>query len=368
MRFSASCEALTSATITAARLVNANNPIPILTTLLVEASEGRASVTGTDLDLVVRSEFAADVSEKGSAAIRAAPFAESVRAIDKAASVSIDATEKADAILRSGRSRLKIRCLDAVDWPKFEADATVASFKIKADLLARALGAAVATVCKTVGVRVAYEGVTLYAHEGCLVVASTDGHRATRYFLADVDAPAGMQSIILPTRACEAIISLCKAGGNVLFEIGSRLARVEAADSKIVARMIDAKPADYEWLIARTTPPLCARFDRSDLVAALRRLAPFIEGQTKLVRFTLREETLKISCRAADEGEGEAETETDYDGAAIDIGLNGRYAADAVETLAGDRAELRFSDAGSPCKLLDPSEPALTILVMPQRL
>jgi DNA polymerase-3 subunit beta len=100
-------------------VVERRQTLPVLSNLLVQASEKGISLTGTDLEVEMVAHCAVDVQEDGEVTIPARKLADIWRSLPEGAEVSLS-VEGERVTIRSGRSRFTLATLPASDFPKVE--------------------------------------------------------------------------------------------------------------------------------------------------------------------------------------------------------------------------------------------------------
>ena len=103
------------------RVVERRNTIPILSNLLLSATDGGLRLKATDLDIEVVETIPADVTEPGATTVPAHTLYDIVRKLSDGAQVSLETTGDTGLVLRSGRSRFQLQTLPESDFPDITA-------------------------------------------------------------------------------------------------------------------------------------------------------------------------------------------------------------------------------------------------------
>lgn len=99
-------------------VVERRNTIPILSNVLIEAGEGKMTLTATDMDLTVLEEVIADVGTPGATTAPAHVLYDIVRKLPEGAQVElVGEGDRARLQLRSGRSSFQLSTLPKDDFP-----------------------------------------------------------------------------------------------------------------------------------------------------------------------------------------------------------------------------------------------------------
>lgn len=212
---------------------------------------------------------------------------------------------------------------------------------------------------------------------GARRLAATDGHRLSvcRYQGEAFDALA--QSRIIPTKVVS-IIRRHLAGRNVAVHAVTRQIdgetkakqQIELVTPTFVmrAKLIEGTFPDFGRVIPKPEGfALNLRFDREQLLTALRRVAIFDTRFGVAVKFA-RSVAGKVilSARGADEGDASARLDVDWpDSPVNDFGLNKSYLRSLVDEAAGE-VTLNVTNAGTAIVITD-EDPAMLRLLMPMR-
>src|SRR3954469_11214148 len=118
MRFTISREKLQEGLTAVTATIPAKTTLPVLANILVEATERGIRLSGTDLDIAVSTEVAADVETPGAITIPAKKLAEIARELPPAP-VRIAATGEQRITLDCGKAHFKILGLPRDEFPSF---------------------------------------------------------------------------------------------------------------------------------------------------------------------------------------------------------------------------------------------------------
>ena len=114
MRFTISREKLQEGLTAVAASIPAKTTLPVLANILVETTDKGIRLSGTDLDIAVSTEVAADVDAQGGITIPARKLAEIARELP-AAPVKVSAAGEQRITLECSRSRFKLLGLQLVE-------------------------------------------------------------------------------------------------------------------------------------------------------------------------------------------------------------------------------------------------------------
>ena len=175
-------------------VVERRNTIPILSNVLIEASEGgKIKLTATDLDLQVVETFAADVETPGATTVSAHTLFEIARKLPDGSQVQLHAADGRMAV-NAGRARFSLATLPREDFPTIAEGDLPTSFEIPASSLIQIIDKTRFAI-STEETRYYLNGIFLHVTddaEPVLKAAATDGHRLARVTLP---RPAGAENM-----------------------------------------------------------------------------------------------------------------------------------------------------------------------------
>lgn len=330
MKLTITREALNRVLTAVGRVIEARNTIPILGSVLLEAENGKLTVTGTDLDIVATASAQADIEQAGAICVDAKLLSDiAKKAGDSDISLSL-ADDK--LVVKSGRSRFSLATLPAADFPDFGA----ASFTADFDIDLAALFAPVQFAISTEETRYYLNGVFLKG--GASEAVATDGHRLARNRGPALPDFAG---IIVPRKT---VGLLPKGAARV--SVSDTKIRVVAGDFVLTSKLIDGTFPDYNRVIPAANEKVVT-VDRDAMMKAADRVVTISSERGKAVKLSIAPGAIAMSARS-DFGDAQDEVAADYSGEPMDIGFNSLYVRDIFAVLPAGPVTLKLNDGGSP--------------------
>lgn len=357
------------------RVIERRNTIPIISNVLLRADAAGLALTGTDLDIEMRTSAPAEIAEPGGLTLPAATLYDIARKLPEGAQVAIERAAAGErATVRSGRSRFQLASLPESDFPDITAGEPTHRFMLSARALA-ALVDATQFAISTEETRYYLNGVHLHdAGEGVMAAVATDGRRLARLHLPLPEGAAGMPPVILPRKAVAEIGRLVakaaadKAGGDAAVEVDLSATKIRLLMDglRFTSKLIDGEFPDYRRVIPAANDKR-ATIQTEALAKAVDRVATISSERGRAVKLALVDQTLTLSVTNPDAGEAREEIDIDYDGPPIEIGFNARYLQDSLAVLGGDTILLKLGEPGAPA-ILQPREGSdLLTVLMPMR-
>jgi len=343
----------------AGRAIGTRSPLPILQGLLVVVEGSAVQVTGTDLDVTVRTGLEVEVGEEGRAVIPGRLATEAVRKMP-AGAVEIETGDGEVQITGSGPC-FRLRELPIDDYPQLPDVGIEDEVKVNGNTFADALGQ-VCVAASTDDARPVLTGVFFESNEGRLRLVATDSYRLAVRDLASVKTEI---SGLVPVRALRDL-GRTIGGKKLVVGMGSREAKITSDRGSLVARLIEGTFPNYRQLLPSSYPSRLT-IKRDDLLEAIDRASLVAEDHIP-VRLRLEDGGVELSVSRQDVG-GETEyVEADYKGEEMTIAFNSRYLNDGVSAVDDDEVVLDVSDPLKPGVISGATTSDFLYLLMPVRL
>ena len=152
--------------------------LPVLANILVETTDRGIKLSGTDLDIAVSTEVAADVETPGAVTIPAKKLSEIARELPPAP-VKIAAVGEQRITLECGRSRFKLLGLPRDEFPTFPAVKFDESWRIRSGDLQKLISHTAFAV-STEESRPILNGVLWELRPDRMSMVATNGHRLAK--------------------------------------------------------------------------------------------------------------------------------------------------------------------------------------------
>src|SRR5712675_3390331 len=243
MKFSVSKDKLLEGLSTVQNVVSTRTTLPILSNVLLQATDGEVHLTTTDLDVGVRGSFEAEVEKEGATTLPARRLFNIIRELPSS-EIQFDVDGKNAASIRSGQSFFKILGLPEEEFPplpKFE-DAKVVTIRQK-DLRDGLRKTSYAISSDET--RYVLNGVLFSFKENRLTLVATDGRRLALVDL-DLEFPKSQEvDLIVPTKAVIELQRLLREEGDMKVSVGDNQIAFELNESFLVSKLIEGNYPNY---------------------------------------------------------------------------------------------------------------------------
>jgi DNA polymerase-3 subunit beta len=356
-------------------VVEKRTTIPILSNVLLKASEQGLTFRATDLEREVVEETRADVSQAGAATVPAHTLYDIARKLPDGAQVEIRRdNEKERLLIASGHSRFTLQMLAPEDFPDLSPGELTHRFEIGASDLKRLIEKTRFAI-STEETRYYLNGIYLHpasraasgGAQPTLRAVATDGHRLAQAELPLPPGADGMPGIILPRKTVNELARLIESSeAKVTVGVSASKARFEIGTVTLTTKLIDGTFPDYARVIPKANDKVL-KVRNGIFVAAVDRVATIASDRGKAVKLNLSDGHLVLSVNNPEGGSATEEIEADYSAGALEIGFNAKYLLDIAQQIESEAAEFLLSDAGSPTVVKDGSDAGSLYVLMPMR-
>jgi DNA polymerase-3 subunit beta len=333
--------------------------LPILQGLLLEVAGRTLRVTGTDLEVTIRTELEVEVMEEGRTVIPARLASEAVRKLPTGA-VTMERSE-GEVEITGGGPQFRLRELPVDDYPKVAEPDLGGAIEVDGAAFVEALGQ-VSIAASTDDARPILTGVFFECEEGKLRMVATDSYRLA---VRDVPSVTAELSGLVPVRALRELQRTIGAP-KLQVALGSREATFASERGTLTARLIEGTFPNYRQLIPESYPSRLT-IDRDALLEAIDRASLVAEDHIPL-RLTMQEGGIELSVTRQDVGRETEHVAASYQGEEMTIAFNTRYLNDGVTAVDGDEVALDVLDPLKPGVVRSAEGGDFLYLLMPVRL
>jgi len=361
VKFRCDRDALSDALQTVQRGVSSRPGIPALTGVLIDAADGRLTLTTTDLEVSARLATDAQVSEPGVALVPARLLGDTVKSLSDAP-VDVE-TDQSQAHIRCAAYEGTLRLLPAEDFPGLQEPSGT---KITAE--AGGFAEAVHQVARGASrdeARPVLTGVLIEVSREGVVMVATDSYRlAVRELVATAD---GEGRAIVPERALSEAGRAAAADEKATLEIYVDESQVafRIGELTLTSRLIEGEFPNYRQLLPDQHESRLT-ISRQQLLDAVSRVG-LLARDTTPVRLEFNALGVKLSSSSPDLGQAVETVEARYEGDDLTVAFNPQYLADGLRAAVGESVRLDVRDGLKPGVVRGDSD-EFTYLVMPVRL
>jgi len=352
-------------------VVERRNTIPILSNVLLDAADGKLSLTATDLDLAIVESVAADVEQQGAITTPAHTLYDIVRKLPEGSQVSLAFVAEGQKLaLSSGRSRFMLACLPREDFPAMTEDDLTHRFSIGAaelKVLIDKTRFAVSTEETRFYLNGIYFHVTDEGPAPVLRSVATDGHRLARVEMPMPEGAAGMPGIIVPRKAVGELRKLIEdLDVGVQIALSETKIKFDFDGATLTSKLIDGTFPDYARVIPDNNDKVL-EVDSRAFADAIDRVSTISSEKSRAVKLIIDADRVTLAVTSPDSGSATEELAAGYKSDPMEIGFNARYVLDIMGQVRGDSVRLTLADAAAPTLVNDGDDDSALFVLMPMR-
>jgi DNA polymerase-3 subunit beta len=340
--------------------------IVILNTVKVVADRDGLTLTGTDTDALLEEKIDAPSHEPSWAGcVDAARLAGFVSSLPRGADLALTGGED-QLEIRQGRSAAQMPVMPARDFPAWDDASEAEVVTIAGDQLAAALQAVRHAIGES-ETRYYLNGAYLHAENSGAIAVAMDGHRLALRRLP-VAWPEG-RGVIVPRTTCGRLLHLLRGiSAELTIKLATASISVSSGAWTLRSKLISGEYPDYSRILPPRSPsPVTV--DRATMLAAVGRIAEIAHGtheQSVQLEATPGELHLSGGTRGQF-GSAEDVLECVAQASAVQVILQSKYLADALQSLDGPTVEVHICDPMQPVWLCAAGEAHDGIVIMPMR-
>ena len=369
MRFTLSSTALSSKLTALSRVINSKNALPILGDFVFEVNDGTLRLTASDSENTMQTELPlTDCDGGGRFAIGNHDLLEAVKGFSEQP-ITFDVDQEQNLVKISYQNGLFSLPIESADeFPMAQAVSDFANtISIPNAVLAENINRSVFATAQD-ELRPVMNGIYFDLTPECLAVVASDGHKLVRnkVYTIKSEQPA---AFILPKKPANLLKGLLgKDGGDVVIRFDERNAEISYGDGKLQCRLIEGRYPNYNSVIPQNNPNEL-RVDRLSLLAALRRVQPFANDSSNLIRFRVEGTTLQLDAEDYDFSKTATERMScDYNGQPMSIGFKGSSFIEVLSNFDCQEVVIQLADPSRAGLVLPSEQPEgqdVLMLLMP---
>lgn len=344
--------------------ISSKSTLPILSGILLEAEEGKLKLTGTDLEIGIKSSIDCDIIEEGSIVIASRLFGDIVRKLPDLP-IDINVDENNNVHINCGNSKFNIIGQPSLDYPQLPEIFEGNYFEIPKDLLKSMIRQTIFAAAQD-ETRPILTGALFETNNNSASLVAIDGYRlAVKKVSVNVDEDI---KVVIPAKTLnevskileddDAEVKISCTQGNVIFNFG---------DTIITSRLLEGQFLNYNDII-RNEYKLKIKVKTRDFQECLERASLLArEGKNNLVRLDISDDKLIITSNS-EIGNVYEELPIELEGNDIKIAFNSKYILEGIKAIDSEEIVMDMISNVNPCIIRPAEDNSYTYLVLPVRL
>lgn len=370
MRFTLSSTSLCGKLTALARVINTKNTLPILNDFVFKTEENQLRLTASDGENTIVTTMPLNESDCNCAfAIASNNILDAVRGLAEQP-IAIELGGDDDMVtITHQNGEIMLPIANAEEYPQMpgiEGDHVEITIKspLLADNINRSLFATAVDMLRPVMTGIYFD----LTPDGLTVVAS-DGHKLVKTELDGV-ATGNTNAFILPKKPATLLAGMLGKDGDNETTIcfNNAKAQISFGDTVMTCTLIEGKYPNYNAVIPLNNTNE-ATIDRQTLLTSIKRVVPFSNQASNLVRFTFNGSSLQLETEDVDFSKRASEKiACDYKGIPMCVGFKGQAFIDLLNNIDSDTIILKLADpsrAGIVVPGTQPEGQEVLMLLMP---
>jgi len=346
MKFVVSSTELLSHLTVVSRVISSKNTLPILDNFLFKLEGNELEITTSDLETTLTTKIQLEnVTDEGQVAIPYRILVDTLKEFpEQPLTFDINADNHAIKI-NSEKGEYNIVGQPAEDFP-VRAEVKPESKVIMQIPASSLLSGITKTIFATADdeMRPVMNGILFEMSDEGITFVASDAHKLVRYKRLDVKSDKHA-SFILPKKPASLLKNvLVKESASVMVEFDEKNAQFTLENYTLVCRLVEGVYPNYNSVIP-TSNPNALTIDRLDFYNSLRRVAPFTNQASNLVKLSLSGNQLVISAQDLDFSISAFERlNCQYDGEGMEIGFKSGFLIEILANISSADVILSLSD------------------------
>ncbi|MBN2169372.1 MAG: DNA polymerase III subunit beta [Actinobacteria bacterium] len=348
---------------TALRGVSSRATMPILSGIHISAGDNKLIVSGTDLEMSIKTEDEAEISEGGSTVVSGKLMGDITKSLP-AGEVILRSSDKFLTV-KTANGEYKVKEMMPEDYPQipvWEGKPTItvngSSFLTSIQQTSRASSSDEKRPVLT---------GTLFEkdlNKSVLKLVSTDSYRLSYRELEVEGSLSDWEECIVPAKTLNEVARLAGTiDADVEMQIRDRQIIFKIKDLIISSRLIEGQFPSYKQLLPKGEKT-SIKLDKAEVVAVLKRALVFGSN----LRFGVFKDHIQISTETPEVGESKEEITAEVEGEEMEIGFNGNYLMDGMTALSSEKSEIKLDDPQKPVLVKSMDSDGFQYILMPVRL
>ena len=350
-------------------VIEKRSTLPILSNVLLDVSNGKLTITATDLDLIFIHQISnIEILEEGRTTTSSSIMYDIVRKFSSGKKINFSNPTENKLQLESEKSLFNLNCINASEFPLTDENFNENEFIIKSKELLKLLNKCKFSVSND-ETRHYLSGIffhqTQIEDKIFLTAAATDSHRMSISKIR-LKNKIEFEPVILPKKTIFQLCSILEDfdGDIKISNIKSKI-KFEINDSILISKLIDGKFPNYVQVIPKENQKKL-EIDLKLFLNSVDRVASVSLDKKDGVKFSLSKDTLNLSVNNTNSGDGKESLIVKFDHE-LDISFNSRYLIDVASELDGEKIEIYLKDTGLPALIKDPSDFDSIYVIMPMK-
>jgi len=360
MKIECSRDSLLDTLSKAERIAGKNITMPILGSILLDATTDKLLIRATNLELALQIVIPAKIHHKGIVAIPAHILTSYITTLDKDKNILLELVEQNLKISSASNTTL-IKALNHEDFPTIPNVENPVSFSIKPGIFSDGCKAVSYASAQT-SMKPELSSVYIYTEDGFIVFAATDSFRLAE---KKIKIKTDDWSTLIPVKNIPDIVKILDTlSEDIEVMVTKHQIVFRTKNIYLTSRVIEGTFPDYRQIIPKESKTE-ATVLKQDVLKAFKIATIFSDKFNKLnIRAIPSNNRIEVKTSNSDVGETLTNIEGTITGEEVDINFNYKYISDCMQSIGTSSMTFYFNGV-SKLVIKGVGDTSFMYLVMP---
>ena len=347
------------------KAVSSRTTLPILSGILIEATNNKLILTATDLDLGIKTYSDCEVIEEGSIVVHARLLGDFVRKLPSNTNVNIEITNNNSIEIKCLNSEFNILGNSSSEYPDNTFDNEGESFDIKSESLKNLIKYTYFAAAQD-NIKPIFTGCLIEIKNNICSFVALDGFRmAIKKEKIDYN---GEVSAVVPSKTLLEILRILEENkGNTTITLSNSHISFKIENTTIISNLLEGKFIDYEGIL-KDNYATVAKVDNFTFKNSIERASLLArEDKNNLIILDINNENMQINS-ASEYGNAEENIPVEKQGEDIKIGFNSKYVLDVLKVIDNQYITMNLIGKNNPCFIKEQDNENYIYMILPVRI
>ena len=332
-----------------ASIAEKSTKMPILSHILISTDKenGLLKLSGSDLELSLKTSCPAEIAEDGAAAVPARKLLDIVRYLPEGITLHFESEDTDRIIIKSGKSKFRIVSLPHDTFPIIP-ECEHWDVKIPSVTLFNMIKRTIFSITQEQA-RFTLNGIKMEINSNFIKMVSTDGHR-----LAYIESPKEFLELkyeikkLIPKKTVAELMKILQsANTEVNFAIDENHIYFKIDQRLMVSSVLAGQFPNYEILIPQNNK-FIIEFQTEVLKRVVSRISVLSDNISRKVVFDIKPGLVHFHAAELSVGEADEELDIEFDDQPQTLGFNSQYLLEFLSVVENPTIIFKFTDDETP--------------------
>ena len=347
------------------KAVSSRTTLPILSGVLIEASDNKLILTATDLELGIKTYSECEVIEEGSIVVHARLLGDFIRKLPSNSMVSIETFSNNNIEIKCLNSEFNVLGNSSSEYPDNTFDNDGKVFEIKSESL-KDLVKYTCFAAAQENIKPIFTGCLIEIKDKICTFVALDGFRmAIKKENIEYD---GELSAVVPSKTLMEILRILEEDdNNTIVTMSESHISFKIENTTIISNLLDGKFLDYEGIL-KDDYKTVIKIDNFNFKNSIERASLLAkDDKNNLIILDIKDDNMQINS-ASEYGNVEEVNSIEKEGEDIKIGFNSKYMLDVLKVIDNQYITMNLIGKNNPCFIKELGNENYIYMILPVRI